>query len=426
MRAALALALLASGCMKTSEKYCALHDDPDHCPAPDAPIGASCDDSTDCAAPTPVCDTAGSKTCVGCVTNTDCTAVTAPVCSAMHTCGGCRVHADCPSDACMPDGSCAPMGDVAYVDTVNGTGGGVCARANPCSKVSQGIASLKQVIKLTGANDEGVMVDDRGAGLTILGGPAAQLTRSSGLILDVKGSTNLVVVDVVIGPNSAAFTTGVSLAAASTGTVELRRVRVQNNSSGAVRIQDGAVRIFDSTLYANLGGGISVSSSALGYVIRNNFIIGNGKPSGVNPLPSGTGGALLEADVGGTFEFNTVAFNGSSGINRPGVHCEGPSNHAANNIVVANTDGMNGTNDGNQINTTTPCAFGNTVKAGNGAPLMFLSYAADPPDLHLTAASPATVLDAAGDCTATVPTDVDGQPRPYNGACDVGADEYRP
>jgi hypothetical protein len=428
MRASIALCgLLASGCMKTSEKYCAMHEDPVHCPAPDAPVGNTCEASTDCAAPTPVCDTAGSKTCVACLTNADCTTqATAPVCSAMHTCGGCRVHTDCPSEACMPDGSCAAMSDVAYVDTVTGSGGGVCARSNPCGKVSQGVASLKSVIKLTGANDEGVRIDDRTATVTLLGGTKAQLLRNNGLILDVQGSTNLVVVDVIIGSDTDTFTTGVSLAAASTGSIELRRVRVQHNSSGGVRVQDGTVRIFDSTIYANLGGGVSVGPTALGYVIRNNFIVGNGKSNGVAPGPSLTGGALLEPEAGGTFEYNTVALNSSSGSRRPGVQCEGPNNAAANNIVVGNSDALNGTNDTNQINTTMACAFGNTYKAGSGVPLMFVSYAGDPPDFHLTAASPATVLDAAGDCAATVPTDFDREARPYNGACDLGADEYHP
>ena len=422
-------ALLVSGCTTTSEKYCDMHEDPAHCPTPDAPVGSSCGDSTDCAAPTPVCDTAGSKTCVQCVASTDCTTVaTAPVCTATtHTCGGCRVHADCGSDACMPDGSCAPMGDVAYVDTVTGGGAGSgCARSTPCSKVSQGIATLRKVIKLTGANDETVTIDDRATGVTILGGPNAQLLRSSGLILDVKGTSNVTVVDVIIGPNTALSTTGVSLGAASTGSLELRRVRVQNNNSGGVRVQDGALRMFASTVYGNLGGGVSVSPTALTYVLRNNFIIGNGKSNGVNPNPSQAGGALLEPSVGGTFEYNTVALNGSSGIKAPGVQCDGTSNMAANNIIVANTDGMNGTQNTNQVNGGASCAFGNSVRLGNGAPLMFLLPAGDPADFHLTAASPATVRDAAGDCSAAVPTDVDGQRRPYNLACDLGADEYQP
>lgn len=417
---------LATGCTKQSEKYCATHVDPEHCSAPDAPIGAACDDSTDCMTPLPVCDLTGTKTCVECVASTDCTAVAAePVCSAMHTCGGCRVHTDCASDACMPDGSCAAMGDVAYVDTVNGGGGGQCSRTNPCSKVSQGIASLKTVIKLTGANDESVVVDDRGTGLTILGGAGAQLLRNNGLIVDVKGTSKLVVVDVIIGPNLAAGTTGLQLGAASTGSIELRRVLVQNNNAGGVRVQDGTLRVFDSTIFGNLGGGISVGPTAEAYVIRNNFIVGNGKPSGVMPNASLAGGALLESDMGGTFEFNTVALNGSSGAKKPGVQCEGASNHAANNIVVANTDGMNGTNDGNQINTNTPCDFGNTVKAATGAPLMFESYTGNPPNFHLTAQSPATVRDVLSECT-TVPTDFDGQKRPYGAGCDLGADEYQP
>ena len=416
-------ALIAAGCMKTSEKFCAMHDDP-RCPTTDGPIGNTCASSSECAAPTPVCDVAGDKTCVACLSNTDCMAATAPVCSAVHTCGGCRVHDDCASSACMPDGSCAAPTDVAYVDTVGGSGSGTCLKNDPCMKVSQGLMTLKKVIKLTGPNDEGVMIDDRAAGVTILGGLNAQMFRNSGIVLDVKGSTNLTVVDVVIGSTVATNTTGISLSAAASGTLELRRVRVQNNNAGAVRIQDGTLRMFDSMILGNLGGGVTVSTTALGYVIRNNFILGNGKATGVNPGPSGTGGALLES-VNGVFEFNTVALNSSSGTKRPGLHCEGAANSATSNIVVGNTDQLNGTQDGNQINTANACAFGDTLKLGNGATLGFVSYG-DPVDFHLTAASPTTVRDAAGDCGAVVPTDYDREPRPFGPACDLGADEYRP
>lgn len=419
--------LLAGGCTKTSEKYCAMHpDDRENCPGRDASIGGSCTTRDDCEAPTPACDTTIS-TCVECLTSSDCTAATAPLCRPTHTCGGCEFHSDCPSLACMPDGSCAAESDVAYVEAPNGAGGGVCTRTNPCGRVSQGVASLKKVIKLTGKNDENVTIKDRATLLTLLGDSTAQLVAAGGAVLDLQGTTRLTVVGVTIGADTATSTAGVVFALTSSGQVELRRVRVQNHNSGGVRILDGGLRMFDSTVYGNLGGGVSISPTALVYTLRNNFIVNNGKPNGASPPPSQFGGVLLEADVGGTFEFNTVAINSSSGSRRPGVHCEGPSNRAGNNIVVSNFEATSGMTDGTQVNNNgTACPFGNTVKLGDGTPLMFLSPAGDPPNFHLTAETPTNVRDAAGDCSATVPTDIDGQGRPFNSACDLGADEYRP
>jgi hypothetical protein len=48
---------------------------------------------------------------------------------------------------------------------------------------------------------------------------------------------------------------------------------------------------------------------------------------------------------------------------------------------------------------------------------------ATPFDYHLTASSPASVVDAAGACTGV---DFDGEVRPTGTACDLGADEYQP
>jgi len=421
------LALLAGGCMKKSEKYCAMHpDDAENCSPVDGSVGGTCTTRDDCMAPTPACDTANS-TCVQCLANDDCTASTAPICSPTHTCGGCRFHSDCASLTCMPDGSCAAESDVAYVEAPTGAGGGVCTRQNPCGRVSQGVASLKKVIKLTGVNTENVTIRDRATLLTIVGDATARLVANNGAVLDVQGSTKLAVAGVTIGADTATATAGVVFAIASTGQIELRRVRVQNHNSGGIRILDGELRMFESTVYGNLGGGVSIAPTALVYTLRNNFIIGNGKSSGVSPGPSPFGGVLLEPDVGGTFEFNTVAINSSSGTRKPGIACTGPSNRAANNIVVNNFEATTGMTDGSQVNNdASACAFGNTVKLGNGAPLVFAAMGSDPPDFHLTAQSPTTVRDAAGNCAATVPTDVDGQSRPFNGACDLGADEYLP
>lgn len=420
---ATALVTVLAGCLRKSEKYCGLH--PEECGI-DASIGGTCTTRDQCAAPTPACDTA-SMMCVQCTANTDCMSATAPVCSPSHTCGGCRFHSDCPSDACLPDGSCAPEGDVAYVEAPTGTGGGSCDKLNACGKVMQGVASLKKVIKLTGTSDEGVVIQDRAAGLTIVGDSTARVLRSGGIVFDVSGTTRLVIAGVTIGSTLPTNSTGITLAPNSSGSVELHRVVVQNHIGGGIRVADGELRVFESSILDNFGGGVSVGLTAKKYILRNNFIIANGKATGGAIPASPYGGVLLEADAGGTFELNTVALNLSSGVRRAGVHCEGPSNLAPNNIVVGNYDAANGMTDGTQVNNTgTACQFQNTVRLGDGSSLGFAGYMATPPDLHLTAASPPTVRDAAGDCAARAPIDVDGEARPFGSACDLGADEYRP
>jgi hypothetical protein len=53
----------------------------------------------------------------------------------------------------------------------------------------------------------------------------------------------------------------------------------------------------------------------------------------------------------------------------------------------------------------------------------FVSPNVLPFDYHLSAATPPSIVDAAGACTGT---DIDGDSRPIGGACDLGSDERRP
>ena len=46
-------------------------------------------------------------------------------------------------------------------------------------------------------------------------------------------------------------------------------------------------------------------------------------------------------------------------------------------------------------------------------------------NFHLTAASPATVRDVAG-LTTCPGNDIDGEARPFNALCDLGADKFKP
>ena len=164
-----------------------------------------------------------------------------------------------------------------------------------------------------------------------------------------------------------------------------------------------------------------VRSGTLTYAFHNNVITNNGRSSG--GTPTSAGGVLLESASGGKFDYNTVAFNGSSGASKPGIQCGG-TNSAVGNLVVQNSDFASGTSDGNQVGGT--CDFGNSYRGMSATGLGFKVPTATPPDLHLTDATPASVRDFEADCSMYVTTDLDGQPRPYNLACDLGADEYVP
>ncbi|CAN5922822.1 hypothetical protein BH11MYX3_BH11MYX3_30360 [soil metagenome] len=418
MRYLVLLVAVLGGCMKTSAKYCATHDDPEHCPAADAPGGGACTISDDCDSPTPECDTAN-HVCVECVTDSACTVATRPVCTSMHTCGACHENVDCAdSMACMPDGSCAAMNDVAYVSATGG--GSACTRTAPCDKVSRALMTGKSIIRIEGAIDESVTIDDRASLVTVIGEPGARLFRGSGTVMTVSGTSNVRVYRLTIGGPSATPTVGISMAPGSVGSLDVQRSTVTNHGMGGIRVEDGRISISQSTVLSNLGGGVIVRSGSLGYTIRNNFIIDNGK--GSNTGQTSAGGVLLETLSAGTFEYNTVAFNGSNGTARPGLQCAGTSS-AIGNIIVANADGINGTQDFNQAGGT--CDLGNTYAKASATVLGFKSLGATP-DLHLTAGSPMTVRDIAGDCSMFVSVDVDDQHRPYNVQCDLGADEYMP
>jgi hypothetical protein len=78
-----------------------------------------CTSKADCAAPTPVCDTAGSQTCLGCLSKADCAAPT-PVCdtAGSHACLGCLSNADCaaPTPVCDTAGSHTCLGCLSNAD----------------------------------------------------------------------------------------------------------------------------------------------------------------------------------------------------------------------------------------------------------------------------------------------------------------------
>lgn len=420
---------LSAGCMKTSATYCAKHgaDDPENCPV-DAPGGMTCTSSNDCAGnpETLVCNT-GSGICVECnATSSQAVACqdNEPVCGDNDTCRECRTHDECASGACLPDGSCGTAGNVAYVDgTLGIVIGSECTQTAPCAMVSDalGVTPRRPYIKITGAVNENVAISNRD--VTFIAAPGARIQKGSGTLLAVTGTSNVSVFDLQIGDIAPSTVVGVELGSGATGSVTLHRVRVVNNSRGAVIARGGDLSIQRSTISDNLGGGVAVHAGARNFNLRNNFILFNGRDSGSSETPYG--GVLIEVNsISGAVEFNTIAYNESNGVqHRAGFSCFGVLNQASGNLVYGNHEGLMAPTESSQYGGT--CQFGNTFKAAAGD-LGFKSPNTAAFDPHLTVDSPPSIRDVAGDCTVITTNDIDGEPRAFGAGCDLGADEFVP
>src|SRR5690606_19576190 len=175
------VAISSSGCK--NPHYCEGNPNDDCRAAWDSGPGVdafTCTSSTECAAPTPVCDTT-TGTCVQCLAPDDtaaCTGTT-PVCDDNHTCRACEAHSECPSQACLPDGSCAQASDVAYVSAA-GTGT-ACTQGSPCPLLADAIAKDLPYVKIAadGAAVASATTVIDGKAVTILAEPGASIDRQT-------------------------------------------------------------------------------------------------------------------------------------------------------------------------------------------------------------------------------------------------------
>ena len=203
------------------------------------------------------------------------------------------------------------------------------------------------------------------------------------------------------------------------GTLSISQSTIDGNMSGGVAVSNGIVSISQSTISSNRGGGISVMAATM-FDIENNFIIGNGQAT--DPGSSAIGGIVIVPNIGGAkLTFNTIAFNNNNiSLYQSGVTCAGADVVAQGNIVYGNTRGTATTT---AVQLGGACLFGNSLALGSVSGDLGFKSPTPPLDLHLTAMSPATIVNAGGACTGV---DFDGDSRPVGSACDLGADEYRP
>ena len=154
-----------------------------------------CTSNEQCEEPTAVCDVTDSMTCVQCTPDqASACSNTTPACGEDRMCRACRAHSECPgSDACLPDGSCADSGQVAYVQA-GGMGIPPCAKGAPCGTLQEGITAVNASRPYIKVSSAGVLTPSMtttidGKAVIILADPGAKLDRmGDGVNLEVRNT----------------------------------------------------------------------------------------------------------------------------------------------------------------------------------------------------------------------------------------------
>jgi len=420
----LAAFLMVVACGKVSDK-----------PPVDGPPGGdgggACTANDQCAAPTPVCDTAGG-TCVECVQSDQCPAER-PTCDvATHTCGECVVDADCASDVCdTAAGTCLDEANVLYAAPA-GPDAGTCPKSSPCSLVqAAALAAPPRInIKLAaGTYSAHVILTNKT--LVFFGVGATINAQGTNATFEVQDGGHLRIAGATV---TAASTVTAIRCEGAAATTDLFRVTIQNTSTTMIAnpctmtvtesvlrntsavdfqilIVGPSVATFDRTRFVGNGtGGLGGLANA-DIRITNSLFTKVGK--------AGDHGAF----VGGAYnvKFSTVV-DGIVECSTAGATALMMDSSIVRNTVAGAGDTLIGINACTSVK--------NSVVFPNAAPLGATNLIADPQlkniaadDYHLLVTSPA--LDH-GDPASTLDIDFDGTARPQGAGRDSGAFEFKP
>jgi hypothetical protein len=323
-----------------------------------------------------------------------------PICNAnSNQCERCTAHAQCVASAvCLADGSCANQADVAYVAPAPvGTDNTTCTKTSPCISPSTALQTRRPYIRFSGTTDEAVSIADQDVAL--IGEPSAQLTSTkNGLLLEIRGSSHVVVDQLGISGASGAAGVGITMQVGSTGSLTISRSTITNNQGGGVSVLGGTFAIVGNVFYNNGGintsiGGIAISTpqNPANRLEFNSF--------SRNQIQDGQG-AAVQCAAGATFTArnNIMSDNGTlTNMEQVGGTCKHTYSIVRPGTVPT---GMN--------NTPSDPAFVDPAKG----------------DLHIQPTSPARhAADPTSDLTGIASRDIDGDARVA--PADIGADQVK-
>ena len=407
-----------------------------------APCTAGTAGDGDCAVHAPlsycVANNAGGTQCAACRDDMHCEQ--GQVChEGSFTCGPCTEHSQCANQACL-DGVCLEETDILYVEPNGDDAPMLCSSAAPCKTINGALAVMntgdqRSFIMVEGdatvtyegvlaMPDRRVFLHGQGAVIKPVGTP---IDDKPVIVIDQANS----VIDIenfdVRGAGGGAGADGIDCDGGAE--LRVRLAKIQDNDGQGIQALDCTLTVERSTVVRNKLGGIRVRDAA--FTIRNNFIVFNG-----DQFVSNFGGVLI--DNGDSqqspqlFDFNTVARNTSldiGGVASTGFGC------TANTTAVTAVGNIVFDNQGPGMVPATRlanCVFeysnvqDDDVGANNiNVPPAFVNWMTD--DFHLD--GPQESVDVPGLMPAWCEQgclDNDGNERPYNGAYDMGADEYVP
>ncbi|HEY0253693.1 MAG TPA: hypothetical protein VGC41_19310, partial [Kofleriaceae bacterium] len=196
----------------------------------------SCSEGAVC--PTGVCDTS-TNVCVECIDDSTCD-LAKPICS-NDVCVGCMTNADCSSNTCLPSGQCAQKTDVAYVAP---TGSGTdCSLMMPCGTVTDGLATMRPFIHLSGMFSQQAIATSSTT-VTIIGDRDATgaitsilLPQSGSPLLSIGGAgPRVTLVDIsLVGTGGSSVGISMFPTAGSGGVLSLSRCSVSGFTSYGIQ-----------------------------------------------------------------------------------------------------------------------------------------------------------------------------------------------
>jgi hypothetical protein len=354
-----------------------------------------------------------------------------PVCdNASGSCVRCSVHSDCgPNGICTDDGSCAAADQIAWVDN-GGMATTTCqssGTAHDGKMAATAYCDIQNAIDATDARPY-LIVNGQGTGkpygpvqvtghtvtMVALGAQAAAIhdTSSRGVLVLDGANVTLDGFDIQSTAGDGVACKPLS----GSATLRVRHCTV-HQSAGFGVLSNGCTVTLDRNSIGpnNSVGGVSLAAGM--YTVTNNFIFSNGVGVG--------GGVVLAVGATGTFAFNTVARNATTG-GVGGVNC------ASSQLVEASIVSFNTLAGAPASQLSAGCRLINVVTdiydtQGITSPPVFASgvdYHLDPRDPMNAACCINQISGSVDGGLSMLPLhDFDGDARPINAKWDIGADE---